>query len=83
MAIDLASLNIRVNALAPALILTEMNRDLFENNPARLEAAVKTIPLNRPGYPADIVGSAVFLASKNAEFITGVILPVDGGATAR
>ena len=73
MAIDLASLN----------ILTEMNRDLFENNPARLEAAVKTIPLNRPGYPADIVGSAVFLASKNAEFITGVILPVDGGATAR
>ena len=83
MAIDLASLNIRVNAIAPALILTEMNRDLFENNPARLEAAVKTIPLNRPCYPADIVGSAVFLASKNAEFITGVILPVDGGATAR
>lgn len=83
MAIDLAPLNIRVNAIAPALILTEMNKDLFENNPARLEAAVKTIPLNRPGYPADIVGSALFLASKNAEFITGVILPVDGGATAR
>lgn len=83
MAIDLAPFNIRVNAIAPALILTEMNRDLFENNPARLEAAVKTIPLNRPGYPADIVGAAVFLASKNAEFVSGIILPVDGGATAR
>lgn len=83
LAIDLAPMNIRVNAIAPALILTEMNRDLFENNPARLEAAVKTIPLNRPGYPADIVGAAVFLASKNAEFVSGIILPVDGGATAR
>lgn len=83
MAVDLAPHRIRVNAIAPALIITEMNREMFAREPARLDKAVATIPWGRPGQPADLVGLAVFLAAAESEFITGAVIPVDGGATAR
>lgn len=83
MAVDLAPHRIRVNAIAPALIITEMNREMFAREPARLAKAVATIPWGRPGQPDDLVGLAVFLAAGGSEFITGAVIPVDGGATAR
>jgi NAD(P)-dependent dehydrogenase (short-subunit alcohol dehydrogenase family) len=67
---------VRVNAIAPGLVKTDFARALWEDHGDELAA---TLPLRRLGEPADIAGAAVFLASEAASWITGVILPVDGG----
>lgn len=69
---------IRVNALAPGYFPTEMNAPMTAD-PGRREALVARIPLGRAGAPADIAGVAVFLASAAAGYITGQVLPLDGG----
>ena len=85
MALDHAHENIRVNCICPAIVETDLIRDLFsrteEGRKAR-EARVETLPLGRFGKPADIVGLAVFLASDESSWMTGVAIPVDGGLTA-
>ena len=73
-----ASDGIRVNALAPGWIATELTRNLTEDE-ARSRAIVERTPLGRWGKPEDLAGPAVFLLSDAARFITGVTLPVDGG----
>jgi NAD(P)-dependent dehydrogenase (short-subunit alcohol dehydrogenase family) len=78
LAIAWAADGIRVNAIAPGWIETAMTAPLVADN-ARRDAIVSRTPLARWGQPADVVGAAVFLASPAAAFITGVILPVDGG----
>ena len=80
MAVEFASDNIRVNALCPVagetpLLGTFMGADTPENR-ARFRA---TIPLGRLSTPRDIANAALYLASDEAEFITGVALEVDGG----
>lgn len=71
---------IRANAILPGWIATPMTAgQTDEMNGVFLDAT----PLGRPGSPADIAGAAVFLASDEAAFITGVDLPVDGGYLAR
>ena len=69
---------IRVNALAPGYFPTEMNAPMTAD-PGRREALVARIPLGRAGASADIAGVAVFLASAAAGYITGQVLPLDGG----
>ena len=68
---------VRVNAIAPGLVKTDMARALWEPNEA---AIAKTLPMHRLGEPADIGRAAVFLCSDAASWITGTSLVVDGGA---
>jgi NAD(P)-dependent dehydrogenase (short-subunit alcohol dehydrogenase family) len=71
---------VRVNALAPGLVKTDMARALWEPNEA---AIARHTPLARLGEPEDIANAALFLASDLSSWITGQILVVDGGATVR
>lgn len=72
---------IRVNAVAPGWIATELTRGLVEDE-SRSAAILARTPMARWGEPADIGGAVVFLCSDAARFVTGAILPVDGGYAA-
>jgi NAD(P)-dependent dehydrogenase (short-subunit alcohol dehydrogenase family) len=78
LAIAWAEHGIRVNAIAPGWIETAMTHALV-NDRRRSRDIVARTPMKRWGRPEDVAGAAVFLCSSKAEFITGVILPVDGG----
>jgi NAD(P)-dependent dehydrogenase (short-subunit alcohol dehydrogenase family) len=78
LAIAYAIDGIRVNAIAPGWIATKLT-DALHQDPTRSAAIVARTPLGRWGAPADVAGAALFLASTLAGFITGVVLPVDGG----
>lgn len=78
LAIAYAADGIRVNALAPGWIATRLT-DALQHDPARSGAILARTPLGRWGTPADVAGAALFLASPWAAFVTGVVLPVDGG----
>ena len=79
MAVELSPKGIRVNAIAPGFITTPMTAKAFSDDPARLNKAMGRTPMGKLGEPADIGDAALFLVSDAAKFITGVILPVDGG----
>jgi dihydroanticapsin dehydrogenase len=81
MATEYAQYGIRVNAICPGYIITECQRGWYDNNPAA-RAAAEAKHLTRLGRPDDIASMAVYLASDRAEFITGALIPVDGGFTA-
>jgi 3-oxoacyl-[acyl-carrier protein] reductase len=83
LAVELAPMKIRVNCIAPVLGETGLT-EAFLGGPATPELMAKflaTIPLGRMSKPSDIAAACVFLASDEAEFITGAVLPVDGGRT--
>ncbi len=73
---ELASRNITVNAVAPGFIETEMTQQLNEK---QREALLQNIPLKRMGTPEDIARVVAFLCSDDANYITGQVIPVDGG----
>ena len=73
---ELAPSNIRVNAIAPGVIDTKMNEFLSEEDRNNIE---EEIPIGRFGAPEEIASTAVFLCSKDASYITGQIIRVDGG----
>ncbi|MEO6054400.1 MAG: glucose 1-dehydrogenase [Chthoniobacterales bacterium] len=78
LAIELAPLGITINNIAPGAIETPINKTLL-NNPSLLNALLGNIPLGRLGKPEDVAGIAAFLASSDADYITGTTMFVDGG----
>ncbi len=80
LSIELAPLGITINNVAPGAIETPINTKLL-NDPAKLKALLDNIPLNRLGQPSDVAGAVAFLASSDADYITGTTLVVDGGLT--
>lgn len=72
---------VRVNAIAPGWIETEMSRKALEADTARRNKVLGRTPMARLGQPEDIGWAAVYLASPAAKFVTGVTLPVDGGVS--
>lgn len=79
MAVELAQYHIRVNCLAPGFIKTNMSTLALEKDPERKKKVLARTPLGRLGKPEEVADAALFLVSGAASFITGVILPVDGG----
>jgi len=77
-----AGYGIQANAIAPGYMATEMNTDLL-NDEVRLPQVNARIPAGRWGTPADLGGACVFLASAASDYVSGVILPVDGGYLGR
>ncbi|MDY6867146.1 MAG: SDR family oxidoreductase [Chloroflexota bacterium] len=77
---------IRVNAIAPGFLLTQQNRYLLEdeegNRTERGQKIIDRTPMARYGKPEELIGAAIFLCSDAASFITGVVLPIDGGFNA-
>lgn len=84
MAIELASDNIRVNAVCPVIGATGLLEQFMglPDTPENRARFIATIPLGRMSTPADIANACVFLAEDASAFITGVLLPVDGGRCA-
>ena len=78
LASELAPDGVRVNALAPGLIATAMTEPT-RADPKRLEAFLAHVPMKRVGEPEELAGPVVFLCSDAASYVTGAILPVDGG----
>ncbi|MBC5642777.1 SDR family oxidoreductase [Parabacteroides sp. BX2] len=76
---DLSRQGIRVNAIAPGFIESEMMLDIMKKFPEREKKVKQRILLDRWGLPEDIGKAALFLCSDAASYVTGVILPVDGG----
>jgi len=79
MAVELSPKGIRVNAIAPGFIATEMSAKALNSDPERKNKVLSRTPMGYLGETKDIGTTAVFLASEGAKYITGVILPVDGG----
>ena len=82
MAVELAKDGINVNAVCPGYILTDMSRD-FLGSESGQKYILQNVPLRRPGRPKDVAAAILFLASPMSDYITGAVLPVDGGQTAK
>ena len=78
---ELASLGIRVNAVAPGIIKTERFVELYEANGEQIDTRIRKIALGRLGTPEDVADACSFLASDRASYISGQILGVDGCAS--
>ena len=73
-----ASKGVTVNAIAPGYIATD-NTQALQDDPDRSRSILERIPAGRWGHPADLGGATVFLASRASDYVSGVVLPVDGG----
>jgi NAD(P)-dependent dehydrogenase (short-subunit alcohol dehydrogenase family) len=79
MAVELSPKGIRVNCIAPGFIATDMSAKALNGDQERMQKVLSRTPMGGLGEPSDIADSALFLASESAKYITGTVLPVDGG----
>lgn len=78
LAVEWAPYQILVNSIAPGYVESDLTRRLLEN-PTRLDALIRRVPVGRLGHAAEIVGAAIYLSSDAASYVTGSTLCVDGG----
>jgi NAD(P)-dependent dehydrogenase (short-subunit alcohol dehydrogenase family) len=79
MAVELSPKGIRVNCIAPGFIATDMSAKALNNDGERKQKVLSRTPMGTLGSPSDIGNAALFLATASSAFVTGVVLPVDGG----
>jgi len=86
LAVHFSKVGIRVNALAPGFFLTEQNRTLLTNVDGSLtqrgQQIIDQTPMGRYGTPEDLIGTTLWLCNEGANFVTGVVVPIDGGFAA-
>lgn len=81
-ALEWAGRGVRVNAIAPGYMRTELTRGFYEEGGAQIDQWNLMTPMGRPGEPEELAGAAVYLAADASSFVTGSILSIDGGYTA-
>ncbi len=79
LAVELSPNNVRVNCIAPGFIATKMSATALNGDPERKQKVLSRTPMGRLGDPNDVANAAYFLASDDSTFITGTVVPVDGG----
>lgn len=79
MAVELSPEGIRVNCVAPGFIATNMSAKALDSDPQRKQKVLSRTPMGKLGEPIDVAGAILYLVSDAAKYVTGVILPVDGG----
>lgn len=79
LAVEWSPMGVRINCIAPGFIETDMSAKALNNDPERKNRVLTRTPMQQLGKPEDVGMAAVFLVSSAAKYITGVILPVDGG----
>ena len=86
LAVHFAKVGIRVNALAPGFFLTDQNRTLLTTKNGELTSRGNQIiaqtPMGKFGKPEDLIGTALWLCGEGAAFVTGIVVPIDGGFSA-
>jgi NAD(P)-dependent dehydrogenase (short-subunit alcohol dehydrogenase family) len=79
MAVELAIFGIRVNCIAPGFIKTKMTEKALNSDPDRMNRVLSRTPMGTMGEPSDIANAAYYFALNESSFVTGTVLPVDGG----
>jgi len=79
MAVELSPYGIRINCIAPGFIATDMSAKALQNDPERMQKVLSRTPMGELGPPDAIGSAALFLASDASFYITGTVIPVDGG----
>ncbi|MBX2963143.1 MAG: SDR family oxidoreductase [Cyclobacteriaceae bacterium] len=79
LAVELSPSGIRVNCIAPGFIATNMSATALNGDPERKQKVLSRTPMGRLGDPQDVANAAYFLASDESTFMTGTVIPVDGG----
>ena len=86
LAVHFSKVGIRVNAIAPGFFLTDQNRTLLTNEDGSLtqrgQQIIDQTPMGRYGTPEDLISSTLFLCDDTSSFVTGIVIPIDGGFSA-